>query len=105
MEKTPRKSPRLNKYVVIIDSTSIICSRPSFDLHEADCGLYTCSFAEYVCRGDMDISMSVFDSENLRLQYKALLWNYGKRKIDTGAISQNEDSGKGGQLIRKEKKD
>ncbi|KAK6796476.1 hypothetical protein RDI58_004177 [Solanum bulbocastanum] len=37
------------------------------------CGLYTCSFAEYVCRGDMDISMSIFDSENLRLRYGALL--------------------------------
>ncbi|KAK4709997.1 hypothetical protein R3W88_004510 [Solanum pinnatisectum] len=58
-----------------------------------DCGLYACSFAEYVCRGDMDISMSVFHSENLRLRYGALLWNYEKRKIDTDVVSENEDSG------------
>ncbi|KAG5590498.1 hypothetical protein H5410_041012 [Solanum commersonii] len=61
-----------------------------------DCSLYTCSFDEYVCRGDMNISMSIFYSENLRLRYGALLWDYGKRKIDTGAVSENEDSGKGG---------
>ncbi|KAK4728252.1 hypothetical protein R3W88_021240 [Solanum pinnatisectum] len=70
-----------------------------------DCGLYTYSFAEYVCRGNMDISMLVFYSKNLCLRYETLLWDYGKRKIDTGAVSKNEDSGKGGQLIRKGKKD
>ncbi|KAG5590496.1 hypothetical protein H5410_041010 [Solanum commersonii] len=70
-----------------------------------NCGLYTCSIIEYVCRGDMDISMPIFYSKNLRLRYEALLWDYGKRKIDTGAVSENEDSRKGGQLIRKGKKD
>ncbi|KAH0654423.1 hypothetical protein KY289_032101 [Solanum tuberosum] len=29
MEKTPRKSPRLNKFVVVVDSPPISCSRPS----------------------------------------------------------------------------
>uniref|UniRef100_M1AEU9 Ulp1 protease family, C-terminal catalytic domain containing protein n=1 Tax=Solanum tuberosum TaxID=4113 RepID=M1AEU9_SOLTU len=29
MEKTPCKSPRLNKFVVVVDSPSISCSRPS----------------------------------------------------------------------------
>ncbi|WMV29844.1 hypothetical protein MTR67_023229 [Solanum verrucosum] len=56
-----------------------------------DCGLYTCFFPEYVCRGDI-ISMLVFDCENLRLRYKALLWDYRKEKIDTGTISDKEDS-------------
>ncbi|KAK6777441.1 hypothetical protein RDI58_024158 [Solanum bulbocastanum] len=70
-----------------------------------DCGLYTCSFAEYVYRGDIDISMSVFDFENLRLRYGALLWERGKRKIDTDTVSEDENSRKGGHLFRKGKKD
>ncbi|KAK6779980.1 hypothetical protein RDI58_022164 [Solanum bulbocastanum] len=61
-----------------------------------DCGLYTCSFAEFVCHGDMDIFMSIFDAENLRLRYEALLWNYGKRKIDTDTVSEDDTFLQGG---------
>ncbi|KAK4737136.1 hypothetical protein R3W88_000833 [Solanum pinnatisectum] len=45
---------------------------------------------------DMDISMPIFYCEKLCFQYGALLWNYGKRKIDTDAASEKEDFGKGG---------
>ncbi|KAG5630233.1 hypothetical protein H5410_001950 [Solanum commersonii] len=34
MLKKPRKSPRLNKFLVVVDSTPKICSRPSFELNE-----------------------------------------------------------------------
>ncbi|KAG5605920.1 hypothetical protein H5410_027412 [Solanum commersonii] len=61
-------------------------------INYSDYGLYTiCSFAGYVCRGYI-ISMSIFDYENLRLRYGILLSDYGKRKIDTGTASENEDS-------------
>ncbi|KAK4707349.1 hypothetical protein R3W88_033123 [Solanum pinnatisectum] len=39
-----------------------------------DCGLYTCAFAEYVCRGDTNILISKFDSTNLRVRYGAFVW-------------------------------
>ncbi|KAK6789799.1 hypothetical protein RDI58_013599 [Solanum bulbocastanum] len=68
-----------------------------------DCGLYTCAFAEYVCRGDRDISMSVFNSENLRLRFGALLWKYGKMKIDTESVSKDETSKQGGLSNRRVK--
>jgi len=51
--------------------------------------MYTCFFAEFVCRGDTDISMSIFYSESLRLRY-------GKRKIETDTVSKYEAFVQGG---------
>ncbi|KAH0768080.1 hypothetical protein KY285_003951 [Solanum tuberosum] len=71
--------------------------------NSTDCGLYTCVFAEYVCRGDMNISMSGVNAENLRLRFGALLWEYGKMKIDTESVSEDEASKQGGRSNRKVK--
>ncbi|KAH0735473.1 hypothetical protein KY285_011180 [Solanum tuberosum] len=62
--------------------------------NSTDCGLYTCAFDEYVCRGDRNISMSDLNAENLRLRFGALLWEYGKMKIDTESVSEDEASSK-----------
>ncbi|KAH0758162.1 hypothetical protein KY290_021655 [Solanum tuberosum] len=122
MDKTLRKSPRLNKQVMGVDSPPISTdvhyserhvgdplvygkrdNIPQQDDTSTDCGLYICSFAKFVCRGGMDISMSIFDSESLRLRYRALLWEYEKRKIETDTVSENEAFVQGGQLIRRVK--
>ncbi|KAG5612746.1 hypothetical protein H5410_024027 [Solanum commersonii] len=76
MEKTPRKSIM-------------------------DCGLYTCVFVEYVGRGDMNISMLSVNAENLQLRFGALLWEYGKMKIDTESVSEDEASKQGGRSNRR----
>ncbi|WMV41085.1 hypothetical protein MTR67_034470 [Solanum verrucosum] len=68
-----------------------------------DCGLYTCAFAEYVCRGDRNIPMSGLNAENLRLRFGALLWEYGKIKIDTESVSEDEASKQGGRSNRRVK--
>ncbi|KAH0690150.1 hypothetical protein KY289_017508 [Solanum tuberosum] len=64
--------------------------------NSTDCGLYTCAFAEYVCLGDRNISMSGLNAENLRLRFRALLLEYGKMKIDTESVSEDESSNQGG---------
>ncbi|KAH0727892.1 hypothetical protein KY285_003602 [Solanum tuberosum] len=71
--------------------------------NSADCGLYTCAFAEYVCRGDRNIYMSGLNAENLQLRFGALLWDYGKMKIDTKSISEDEASKQGGRSNRRVK--
>ncbi|XP_049387444.1 uncharacterized protein LOC125851737 [Solanum stenotomum] len=68
-----------------------------------DCGLYTCAFAEYVCRGDRNVSMSGLNAENLRLRFGALLWEYGKMKIDTESVSEDEASNQGRRSNRRVK--
>ncbi|KAH0749211.1 hypothetical protein KY290_028443 [Solanum tuberosum] len=75
------------------------------DVHYAgrDCGLYTCAFAEYVCRGDRNVSMSGLNAENLRLRFGALLWEYEKMKIDTESISEDEASNQGRRSNRRVK--
>ncbi|KAH0649566.1 hypothetical protein KY290_033234 [Solanum tuberosum] len=71
--------------------------------NSTDCGLYTCAFAEYVCRGDRNVSMSGLNAENLRLRFGALLWEYGKIKIDTESVSEDEASNQGGRSNRRVK--
>ncbi|KAG5606840.1 hypothetical protein H5410_028332 [Solanum commersonii] len=68
-----------------------------------DYGLYTCAFVEYVCHGERYISMSIFNSKNLRLRFGALLWKYGKMKIDTEYVSEDEASKQGGMSNRRVK--
>uniref|UniRef100_M1CU85 Alliin lyase n=1 Tax=Solanum tuberosum TaxID=4113 RepID=M1CU85_SOLTU len=51
-----------------------------------------------------NISTSVFNSENLRLRFGVLLWEYGKIKIDTESVSEDEASKQGGQSNRRVKK-
>jgi len=65
--------------------------------------MYTCVFAEYVCRGDMNISMLGVNAENLRLRVGALPWEYGKMKIDTESVSEDEASKQGGRSNRRVK--
>ncbi|KAG5570784.1 hypothetical protein H5410_060550 [Solanum commersonii] len=60
-------------------------------------------FFEYVCRGDMNISMSGVNAENLRLRFGALLWEYRKMKIDTESVSEDEASKQGGRSNRRVK--
>ncbi|KAH0642017.1 hypothetical protein KY285_032879 [Solanum tuberosum] len=71
--------------------------------NSTDCGLYTCAFAEYVCRGDKNVSMSGLNAENLRLRFGALLWEYGKMKIDTESVSEDEASNQGRRSNRRVK--
>ncbi|KAK4713477.1 hypothetical protein R3W88_019384 [Solanum pinnatisectum] len=65
------------------------------------CGIYTCAFAEYVCQGDLNTLNSFFYSKNLQLRYGVLLWDYGKRKIDTDIVSERESNAKDRQLSQK----
>uniref|UniRef100_M1A2U0 Uncharacterized protein n=1 Tax=Solanum tuberosum TaxID=4113 RepID=M1A2U0_SOLTU len=74
-----------------------------FNVSIMNCGLYTCAFAEYVCRGDRNVSMSGLNVENLRLRFGALLWEYGKMKIDTESVSEDEASNQGGRSNRRVK--
>ncbi|KAH0642527.1 hypothetical protein KY290_034109 [Solanum tuberosum] len=71
--------------------------------NSTDCGLYSFAFAEYVCRGDRNISMPGLNAENLRLRFGALLWEYGKMKIHTESVSEDEASKQGGRSNRRVK--
>ncbi|KAG5581209.1 hypothetical protein H5410_051836 [Solanum commersonii] len=52
---------------------------------------------------DRNISMSGLNAENLRLRFGALLWEYGKMKIDTESVSEDETSKQGGWSNRRVK--
>ncbi|KAG5596195.1 hypothetical protein H5410_037427 [Solanum commersonii] len=54
MDRTPRKSSRLNKSVVVIDSPPIICSRSSFELI-----MFTQSPINESIRGDNKIAKGI----------------------------------------------
>ncbi|KAG5586054.1 hypothetical protein H5410_046488 [Solanum commersonii] len=71
--------------------------------NSTDCGLYTCAFAEYMCRGDRNISMSGLNAENLSLRFGALLWEYGKMQFDIESVSEDETSKQGGRSNRRVK--
>ncbi|WMV54963.1 hypothetical protein MTR67_048348 [Solanum verrucosum] len=54
-----------------------------------DCGLYLLAFAEYLSDGN-DICVETIDAELLRIRYGALLWEYAAKKMEDGAVSDNE---------------
>ncbi|KAM3303681.1 hypothetical protein P3S67_014711 [Capsicum chacoense] len=66
---------------------------------QCDCGAFVCVFAEYVIYG-RDISKEI-DIGYFRMRYGALLWDYGKRKLQAG-IKDNTTK-KVGRLFGKEK--
>ncbi|KAH0650236.1 hypothetical protein KY284_030148 [Solanum tuberosum] len=86
-------------YMVIMKT-----SHNNVTIQRKDCGLYTCAFTEYVCRGDRNVSMSGLNTENLRLRFGALLWEYGKMNIDTESVSEDEASNQSGRSNRRVKK-
>ncbi|PHT52874.1 hypothetical protein CQW23_07336 [Capsicum baccatum] len=49
---------------------------------QCDCGAFVCAFAEYVIHG-IDIPKDI-DIGHVRMRYGALLWDYGKRKLEAG---------------------
>ncbi|KAM3355939.1 hypothetical protein P3S68_022653 [Capsicum galapagoense] len=49
---------------------------------QCDCGAFVCAFAEYVIHG-RDIPKEI-DIGHVRMRYGALLWDYGKRKLEAG---------------------
>ncbi|PHU08916.1 hypothetical protein BC332_20776 [Capsicum chinense] len=53
-----------------------------FDFTDCDCGAFICAFVEYVIHG-RDIPKEI-DIGHVRMRYGALLWDYGKRKLETG---------------------
>lgn len=61
----------------------------------SDCGLYTCVFTELIYDGYdyVEIGSKTFNPVFCRLRYGALLWDYANKKIDAGAISENEFTG------------
>ncbi|KAH0680108.1 hypothetical protein KY284_021193 [Solanum tuberosum] len=79
------------------------CENNNATIQREDCGLYTCAFAEYVCHGDRNVSMSGLNAENLRLRFRELLWEYGKMKIDIEFVSEDEASKQGDRSNRRVK--
>ncbi|PHT93205.1 hypothetical protein T459_01087 [Capsicum annuum] len=67
---------------------------------QCDCGAFICAFAEYVIHG-IDIPKEI-DIGHVRMRYGALLWDYGKRKLEAG-IKDNTTK-KVGRLFEKEKR-
>ncbi|WMV47148.1 hypothetical protein MTR67_040533 [Solanum verrucosum] len=57
---------------------------------EADCGLYSAAYAEYLTDGQ-SLPLANFDVNLHRSRYGALLWNYGNQKASSGSVSDNED--------------
>lgn len=57
-----------------------------------DCGLYTYYFSKLICDGyDYDeIGRKNSNPTFCGLKYASLLWDYGRKKIDSGALSENE---------------
>lgn len=56
-----------------------------------DCGIHLAVFAEYLSEGHT-IPQTVIDCDLMHSRYAALLWDYGKRKNDEGAVSDNKAS-------------
>ncbi|KAF3670139.1 hypothetical protein FXO37_08692 [Capsicum annuum] len=67
---------------------------------QCDCGVFICAFAEYVIHG-RDIPKEN-DIGHVHMRYGALLWDYGKRKLEAG-IKDNTTE-KVGRLFGKEKR-
>ncbi|OIS98345.1 hypothetical protein A4A49_60845, partial [Nicotiana attenuata] len=56
-----------------------------------DCGVYVAAFAEYASIGDLAVSNDdLSDIDQHRRRYGALMWDYPRKKQDTGAISESE---------------
>ncbi|WMV31177.1 hypothetical protein MTR67_024562 [Solanum verrucosum] len=55
------------------------------------------------CDNSTNVSMSGLNAENLRLRFGALLWEYGKMKIDTESVSEDEASNEGRRSNRRVK--
>ncbi|KAG5577124.1 hypothetical protein H5410_057258 [Solanum commersonii] len=153
MEKTPRKSSRLNKSMVVVDSPPISCSRPSGRTNECivinssssykvqqkdDYGADTKSKGKEklledhyphdrdfedeiplskrlrvnndqdlknvdggsVSKGMNGLSQKWTRLMGTRLRFGALLWEYGKMKIDIESVSEDEASKQGGRSNR-----
>ncbi|KAG5597293.1 hypothetical protein H5410_038525 [Solanum commersonii] len=54
-----------------------------------DCGIYLLAFAEYLSEGE-GIPVQYLDSKLHRIRYGALLWEYTSKKMEEGAVSENE---------------
>ncbi|PHU06845.1 hypothetical protein BC332_23334 [Capsicum chinense] len=67
---------------------------------QCDCGAFVCAYTEYVIHG-RDIPKEI-DIGCVRMRYGALLWDYGKRKLEAG-IKDNTTE-KVGRLFEKEKR-
>ncbi|KAF3655781.1 hypothetical protein FXO38_14517, partial [Capsicum annuum] len=67
---------------------------------QCDCRAFICAFAEYVIHG-RDIPKEI-DIGHVHMRYGALLWDYGKRKLEAGI--KNNTTEKVGRLFGKEKR-
>ncbi|PHT33927.1 hypothetical protein CQW23_25727 [Capsicum baccatum] len=67
---------------------------------QCDCGAFVCAFAEYVIHG-RDIPKEI-DIGHVCMRYGALLWDYGKRKLEAGIKGNTIE--KVGRLFGKEKR-
>ncbi|PHT67834.1 hypothetical protein T459_27321 [Capsicum annuum] len=67
---------------------------------QCDCGAFVCAFAEYVIHG-RDIPKEI-DIGHVHMRYGALLWDYGKRKLEAGIKGNTIE--KVGRLFGKEKR-
>ncbi|KAH0692991.1 hypothetical protein KY285_020088 [Solanum tuberosum] len=54
-----------------------------------DCGIYLLAFAECLSDGEC-ILVQYIDAKFLRIRYDVLLWEYAKKKIEDGAVRENE---------------
>ncbi|PHT50138.1 DUF21 domain-containing protein [Capsicum baccatum] len=67
---------------------------------KTDCGAFVCAFAKYVIHG-RDIPKDI-DTGHVRMGYGALLWDYGKRKLE--ASIKDNTTEKVGRLFGKRKR-
>ncbi|KAH0632950.1 hypothetical protein KY284_035736 [Solanum tuberosum] len=61
----------------------------SQESHKRDCEIYLLAFAKYLSEGE-GIPVQYLDSKLHRIRYGPLLWEYAAKKMEEGAVSENE---------------
>ncbi|XP_075096403.1 uncharacterized protein LOC107779659 [Nicotiana tabacum] len=78
-----------------LDIQWMVAEIPQQKEGSVDCGVFVAAFAEYVSLGDLAIPKEdLFDIDQHRRRYGALLWDYATKKQEDGSISESEVTGR-----------